>query len=447
MRFLISTACAAVAMSALAHELSAQPGTNVPVATVRTVGRAAVSLGSVLNLFELERGRVIVNDGAARRVVILDSALANVTVVLDSVSGVSGSYGAVATPMIAYGRDSLLFTDGVSRALLVIDRAGKTHGVMAGPSGPDFRFLAGGFWGADAKGNFVYRVMNVRTSSNPPGERGPGSQQIQQIPDSSTLVRFNVDARRVDTLLQIAQEGRTRMIVAQDLDGKRSMTYEINPLATVDEWTVLADGSLAVVRGSDYHVEIHRAGAPPTVGPKVPFAWRRLSDEDKARFVDSVRTSFDNARRAADARGEDPTREVIRLLRGVSGAIAATMPAPQPSAPRAPNAAPPLPMAITFVDAKTLPDYYPAFRAGSVRADLDNNVWVLPSTTTAANGGGLVYDVIDDRGVLRRRVQLPVGRSIAGFGRNGVVYLMSREANGQWIVERGAYDARDGKGP
>ena len=99
-------------------------------------------------------------------------------------------------------------------------------------------------------------------------------------------------------------------------------------------------------------------------------------------------------------------------------------------------------MNITFVDAKTLPDYYPPFRAGSVRADLDNNVWTLPTTTLAGNTGGLVYDVIDDKGVLRRRVRVPAGRSIAGFGRNGIVYLMAREADGSWVVERGVIETR-----
>lgn len=410
---------------------------------MRTMTRASVGVGSVLNLFELDNGRIIINDGAARRVVILDSTLSQVTVLLDSASGAPQRYGPVGTPMIAYGRDSLLFVDGASRSLLVIDRKGKTHGVIAGPAGPDFRFLAGGNWGADRDGNFLFRVTSVRMRSDPPGERGPGSQQIQEIPDSAALVRLDVDARRVDTLMHIAQEGRTRMIAALDLAGKRTMTYEINPLATVDDWAVLADGSLAVVRGSDYHVETYRAGAPPTIGPKLPFAWRKLSDEDKQRYVDSVRTAFESARRAADERGEEPTREVIRLLRGVSGAIASTMPAPQPIAPSAPRStATALPMTINFVDPKTLPDYHPPFRAGSVRADLDNNVWVLPSTTLAGSGSGLVYDVIDDKGILRRRVRVPVGRSIAGFGRNGVVYLMAREADGSWIVERGVYDAR-----
>jgi hypothetical protein len=441
LRCCIRVTCFAVALHLAANGLPAQAAA-VPLATVRTVARASVPLGSVLNLFELDRGRVIVNDGASRRVVILDSALSQVTVLLDSTSGGPGSYGPVATPMVAYGKDSLLFVDGASRSLLVIDRAGKAHGVIAGPSGPDFRFLAGGPWGVDDKGNLVYRVMNVRMKSVP-GERGVGSQQIQEIPDSSTLVRFVVDARRVDTIAHIAQEGRTRMIAATDVAGKRSLTYEINPLATVDEWAVLANGSLAVVRGSDYHVELYRANAPATVGAKLPFAWRKLSDDDKQRYVDSVRTAFETARRVADERGESPIQEVIRLLRGVSGAIASTMPVPRPSAPAPPGSvASGPPLTINFIDAKMLPDYYPPFRAGAMRADLDNNLWVLLSTTLAGNDGGLVYDVIDDKGVLRRRVRVPAGRSIAGFGRNGTVYMMSREANGNWFVERGTYDAR-----
>lgn len=423
-----------VAAHVAAHVAVAQAA--VPVQNVRTVSRASVGVGSVLNLFELDRGRVIVNDGARRRVVILDSALSQATVLLDSTSGGPGSYGPVASPMVAYGRDSLLFVDGASRSLLVIDRAGKAQGVIAGPPGADFRFLAGSNWGVDPGRNLVYRVMTVRTGSNPPGERGPGSQQFQEIPDSSTIVRFLVDARRADTIVNVAQEGRTRMISALDLDNKRTMTYELNPLATVDEWAVLADGSVAVVRGSDYHVDFYRAGAKSS-GPKVQFPWRKLSDEDKQKYVDSVRTSFETARRVADERGEDPTQTVIKLLRGISGAIASTMPAPRPIATSTPrSSAPPLPMNITFVDAKTLPDYYPAFRAGAVRADLDNNVWVLPTTTLAASEGGLVYDVLDDKGVLRRRVRMPAGRSIAGFGKNGVVYLMAREPNGEWFVER-----------
>ena len=89
-----------------------------------------------------------------------------------------------------------------------------------------------------------------------------------------------------------------------------------------------------------------------------------------------------------------------------------------------------------------LPDYFPAIRAGAVRADLKNNVWVLPSTTSAGTGDGLIYDVLDDHGVLRQRVRLPAGRSIAGFGQSGIVYMIGREVNGSWYLERGVYKAQ-----
>ena len=204
-------------------EIRAQSSNAVPVTTIRTIDRASVRLASALNVFELNHGRVIVNDGIARQVVILDSTLSRVTVLLDSAAGGPQSYGPIAAPMVAYGRDSLLFVDGASRSMLVLDREGQKRGVIAGPGGSDFRFLAGGYWGVDSKGNLLYRVMEMRMTSTPPGARGPGTQQVQAFPDSATLVRFDVEARRVDTLVRIKQEAGTRGVATIDAAGKRSL--------------------------------------------------------------------------------------------------------------------------------------------------------------------------------------------------------------------------------
>jgi hypothetical protein len=38
-----------------------------------------------------------------------------------------------------------------------------------------------------------------------------------------------------------------------------------------------------------------------------------------------------------------------------------------------------------------------------------------------------VYDVINRKGELVERVQIPVGRTITGFGAGGVVYLTTRD--------------------
>jgi hypothetical protein len=41
-----------------------------------------------------------------------------------------------------------------------------------------------------------------------------------------------------------------------------------------------------------------------------------------------------------------------------------------------------------------------------------------------------VYDVINSKGELIERVQVPKDRTIVGFGADGVVYLLARDAAG-----------------
>ena len=64
-------------------------------------------------------------------------------------------------------------------------------------------------------------------------------------------------------------------------------------------------------------------------------------------------------------------------------------------------------------------------------ADLDAHLWILPTTSkNAANG--FTYDVIDRRGVVIERVQLPKGRILIGFGR-GAVYLARIEGEHAYL--------------
>jgi hypothetical protein len=80
-------------------------------------------------------------------------------------------------------------------------------------------------------------------------------------------------------------------------------------------------------------------------------------------------------------------------------------------------------------------DYPPPIAGGSVFADLDGNVWIIPTTSSEAKGG-LLYDVINKKGELFERVQLPASSTIVAFGKGGVVYLGVRAADGSWNLER-----------
>ena len=58
------------------------------------------------------------------------------------------------------------------------------------------------------------------------------------------------------------------------------------------------------------------------------------------------------------------------------------------------------------------------------RADADGNLWVRTSQNVDARP---VYNVINRKGELIDRVQLPANRVLVGFGTGGVVYLAVRD--------------------
>jgi len=89
---------------------------------------------------------------------------------------------------------------------------------------------------------------------------------------------------------------------------------------------------------------------------------------------------------------------------------------------------------MNFVPASELPDYKPPFFAGSLRADTEGNLWIRTIPTKAIPGGP-VYDVINQKGELIDRVQIPENRTIVGFATEGTVYLAARD-NNTFYLER-----------
>jgi hypothetical protein len=106
---------------------------------------------------------------------------------------------------------------------------------------------------------------------------------------------------------------------------------------------------------------------------------------------------------------------------------AATRSAGGVTPPRRATSAPFVPPIVTLSPSE-LPDYRPPFKAGGVRADRQGNVWIQ-TTAPRAPSGGLLVDVIDRKGELVDRIELPVGRTLVGVG-DGVVYLAARESAG-----------------
>jgi sugar lactone lactonase YvrE len=85
-----------------------------------------------------------------------------------------------------------------------------------------------------------------------------------------------------------------------------------------------------------------------------------------------------------------------------------------------------------MIPATDLPDYRPAFLPGATRVDTDGNLWIR---TTQNVDGRPVYNVLNRKGELVDRVQLPANRVLVGFGEGGAVYLAVLEGRNV-VLER-----------
>ena len=405
------------------------PATAQQLPPIRQIGSVvtatAEKLGAVSAIRQLPDGKVLVNDIIGRRVLLFDSTLKSFTVVADTTSATANAYGARPGGLIPFRGDSTLFVDPASLSMLVIDGNGRIARVMSVPRASDAFFLIGGPFGSpgfDPQGRLVYRAPPGRMFAAGAGARsggGAGGISAREaftppvIPDSAPLVRVDLATRKLDTLT-FFKTPKIQMNVTRTPDGGIRVLPTINPLPLVDDWAVLPDGTIALVRGRDFHVDWIAPDKSVTSSPKIPYEWERLTDEGKVAFIDSTRKAMEEARASGNLAGV------------VGGAMLGGGPMIRMGGPPGPGAVgdlrggqvPPL------VEPAELPDYKPPFPGGATRVDAEGNLWIR----TTQNVKGLpVYNVINRKGEVIDRVQLPAGRVIAGFGAGGIAYLASRD--------------------
>jgi hypothetical protein len=361
-----------------------------PTIPVRPLGAiiatSADSLSDASSIRVLSDGRVLVNDRGKRRLLLLDSTLQRTTLVADTTSATAKAYGDGLTGMVPFTGDSSLISDRITGAFLVISPNGRIARIIATPGSP--RTMNGGppnpAVGFDDAGHLLLR--------SPPTiflallAREFVGDTLMRGPDSSAILRQDIGTGRIDTLVML-KAPRIRQGVTRRANGGSGRSA-VNPLPSSDDWTVSNDGTVAVVRVADYHIDWIRPDGHVTSSPRIPTRWVRITDSMKVAIIDSVRA------RDADAgigRGDGPL---------------------------------PLAQRRVYVEPADLPDYRPPFASGFARTDAEGNVWVRANQPAPINGGA-VYDVINRKGELVDRVQLPNVVVLAGFA-PGTAFLVSR---------------------
>ena len=388
---LIATVCGAVPIQAQQKIPVRQVG---PAEAVATVSIDAFSL-----VRPLSNGRVIVT--YKKSVGVLGADLKTYTSIADSTTVTrpppGTAYGVFA--IVAGRGDTTYFVDPGAGGLIVLDANGTPGRMIALPKSSDMGAVAFTTTGTfrtymDSKGRLWYRAS--RSFDGQLAGQVPAGTKLETLSppaDSFALLRADFESRAVDTIAAIRIPGNTRTIT-DSVNGQRRVRSIRYPFSIVDAWTVLPDGTIAIVRGTDYHVDwIHPNGSRSST-PKMPFDWRRITDEEKSQLVDSLQKI------AAAANARDSVRRAASTSANNTVNIQDVAPA------------------------TTMPDYFPPLREGAARSDLDGNIWILPTTSASAQGGGPLYDVVNRKGQLFERVQFPPGCALAGFLKGGVVYTI-----------------------
>ena len=516
---------AATASTASAQVSPETPSTaTVPVRDVTApLAKATRPIGGANMLRALPDGSIFINDVQRRQLLRFDATLQNVVVVADTAPGALMPYGQRPIGLLPYLGDSSIVVDPATLSMVVLNKDGKTVRVMASPRTNDVNTLSNmnlGSHAFDQQGRLYYRQGNAAggpgggaaammfgsgndrggggrggqpggqggnttqgrgaaqparpTAGDDPAFRagaqgggqpfgGPGGRGFNPAsqPDSVPIVRVDFDTRKADTVAYVkVPKNETQMTRGED--GSTKISIKINPLPQADDWALLNDGTVAIMRVLDFHVDYYRPDGSQLSSDKLPFDWKRITDDDKAKLVDSLQTLAKAASERAGGSGGGGFR-----------------------------------MSFEPVAAEKLPDYYPPIKAGTTLADFDGNLWVLPATSNlsaqlaaqfmggmggmggrggppaagapagaagaaGARGAGraagdttrgafpaaamgmmaammnqppLVYDIISPAGKMIERVKLPAGRQLLGFGPNGAIFLGARDGR-QILVEK-----------
>ena len=401
------------------------------------VATSAITFTQVQHLRALSDGHVLINDPGKRQVILLDSALANPKVVVDS-SGGATMYGMSAGALIPFAGDSTLFVDRAASAFLVIDAKGDVTRVMSGPSGNAVQYLTNpttyGYPGYSPSLGIVYRLPMPRPQVVRPAAGEP--EITRKYDDSALVMAMNVKRRTVDTLTRIFSGATVTMKLSANSTNSNTQT-PIFPI--FDDWTVMPEGAVAVLRGREYRIDFYNGDGTRTPGPRLPYAWKQVDDAERTRLTDSINTyrrkQFDDMIEDMKKQAANPTQPV-----GPGGEkiiIVDGMPIRTYGGERMPPPTPPTPVLAT-----DMPDYLPAVEKNlaSFRADADNRLWIRPKPLASMpRGGGPIYDVTDRTGALIDRVQLPAGRTLLGFGPGGAVYVVTRDAGAAARIEKHAF--------
>ena len=369
MRVLVVTALAALTAA------TALVGQQVPTVTLsKPAARLNHEFSAISGFRELADGRVLVSDGIDETVLRIDLRTGKMDTLARSGSG-PGEYKSPDLLFETPAGGTLLVDLGNAR-LSFYDAALKYKESMPIAKGEPGRGMMMVMpQGVDAQGRLYMQAI----MRDPEGGRS----------DSGAVLRYDRVKGAADTVAKLRMGEVT--VTSSGGPNNRSMSMQPVPLSPEDRWGVGADGRIAIARAANYALEWVGGGKPAVKGPANPFTPVPIRDADKKEYIE------DGANGLSIMVQNENGRMSVRMGRG------GPRQAERDDAERIKNL--------------KWPATKPAAR--NVVLSPTGEAWV---ERYVAAGAARSYDVFGADGKLVRKVVLPAGRRLVGFGK-GVVYL------------------------
>lgn len=342
----------------------------------------------IMGLRELSDGRVVISDMTERHVSILDFDAGS----MRQIGRTGGGPGEYESPggLIALPDDATMLVDFGNMRVGLITSAGRltdTWPMMSGEGG--LRNPSG----ADTDGNLYYSSM---------GSISLGRGSNIEIPDSSPVYRWDLEHDTTEPIASLFADRATSgepIRLSRSGGAMRISGVSLRPFRRQDGWAVAPDGSVAVVRATEYRVEWHRPTGM-TRGPVIDYEPVRIDQAEKEAW--------------AEARSNMSAMFSVASSSTSSGGGGMRMQMPRPD-----------------LDEVEFPETKPPFGDNAVHISPNGRLWVERLQRHDADRP--LYDVFDERGQLIERIRLPAGRDVVGFGNNTIYAVMTDESDLQWL--------------
>ena len=259
--------------------------------------------------------------------------------------------------------------------LLVIGPSGGFVGSRSIPSGGGALLGAPGV-AVDRAGRLLFQPR-VQVSRNTPAGMEVGS------PDSAAIVALDFKTGATIPVAYVRVAGNSAIMEADaSSPGRMKMHMKTAPFPVIDDWVLMPDGTLAVIRGADLHIDWIAPNGKQRSTPPIPFARQAVTDSDKVTLV--------NRQHLIDS---------------------------MPMMPRN--------MSVVQAEPDSFPRFKPPFSARGAMAASDGTIWLPSKIISPAAPEG--YAVIGPDGRVREIVHLAKGQRLLGFGK-GVVYVEVSES-------------------